>query len=137
MRSCVKPRFKRVDHSEVNTCLPSAAEHGAEHGLTFLHTDTTTYFSTGAFLLLSTMALVQQHILETLTATSQSLSEHVTASNKLFESVSATREARLAQLLLLQQDLRYIFEALTRMQRSCDNARADTMVLASTASQDT
>lgn len=83
------------------------------------------------------MALEQQHILESLTATSRSLSEHITASNKQFESVSATREARLAQLLLLQQDLRYIFEALTRMQRSCDDARADTVVSTSTASQDT
>ena len=82
------------------------------------------------------MALVQQHILETLTATRQTLSEHVNASRKLFESVSASREARVAQLSLLQQDLRYIFEALTRMQRLCDDAKADMVVLPSTSSQD-
>ena len=68
------------------------------------------------------MASVQQQILETLTATSQSLSEHVSASHTRLEFASANREARVAQLSLLQQDLQHIFEALTRMQRICDTA---------------
>lgn len=78
------------------------------------------------------MASVQHQTLGTLTATSQSLSEHITASSKRLESVSADRQARVAQLSLLQEDLQYIFGALTRMQRICDGITAEPAPTSST-----
>ena len=69
------------------------------------------------------MASVQQHTLDTLSNTAEALSEHVSASSKRIEAVSANREARIAQLSAMQQDLQYIFESLRRMQQLCDNAK--------------
>lgn len=83
------------------------------------------------------MGSMQQQTLETLAATSRSLSEHISASSKRLEFVSADREARVAQLSLLQQDLHYIFEALTRMQRICDSPTAEVTKPAATTSTDT
>ena len=70
------------------------------------------------------MASVQSHTLAALTETSQKLSGHIETSQKQLETVTTTRDARIAQLSVLQQDLRYIFEALRRMQRLCDSAQA-------------
>ena len=80
---------------------------------------------------------VQQQTLGTLTATSQSLSQHISASSKRLEFMSADREARVAQLSLLQQDLQYIFEALTRLQRICDGITPEITKPAATSSTDT
>ena len=80
------------------------------------------------------MASVQQQTLGTLTATSRSLSEHISTSRKRLELVSVDREARVAQLSLLQQDLQYIFEALKRMQRICDANTAEACQPAATNS---
>ena len=82
------------------------------------------------------MASVQQHTLDTLSATAGALSEHISASSKRIEAVSATRETRIAQLSVLQQELHLVFESLRRMQRRCDNAKTHQAPLAPTSTSD-
>ena len=66
------------------------------------------------------MAAVQQRTHERLKQTTLELSRHIVASDKRFELISKTCEARRQQLILIQQDLSYITEALKRLQRICD-----------------
>ena len=66
------------------------------------------------------MTDVQQQTLQRLSTTSQKVADQVAISHKRLELVNKDCEARRAQLLLLQQDLLYITQALRRMQRLCD-----------------